>query len=81
MALTFKIKTSELGESKELIKLKKHMQKLEKKNLVGESLPSRHLKKNMWIIKPENENRGRGIELASNYKQLLSFLYERNKVD
>tara|TARA_B110000285_G_C14867621_1_gene487612 strand:- start:390 stop:689 length:300 start_codon:yes stop_codon:yes gene_type:complete len=26
----------------------------------------------MWILKPENENRGRGIELVNSYKDLIS---------
>ena len=71
MAFSFTISAQEYFDCHEMTMLKKTMTKIEKKNLVGEYLPSRHLKKNMWIIKPENENRGRGIELASSIKQLV----------
>ena len=50
--------------------VKRMMSKFEKKNLTGEKLPVRQLRKNLWILKPENENRGRGIELIQSYKEL-----------
>jgi len=28
----------------------------------------------MWILKPENENQGRGIEILSSYKELMNKL-------
>ncbi len=29
------------------------------------------MNKNLWIFKPDNENRGRGIELIGTYKELI----------
>ena len=58
----------------DISKFRRMMNKFEKKQYVGEKLPCRQLRKNLWIMKPENENRGRGIELISNYKQLLANL-------
>ena len=39
---------------------------LEKGNFKREKVPSKHCEGNVWLIKPANENQGRGIEIFKN---------------
>lgn len=42
-------------------------------------LPARQVLKNIWIVKPENENRGRGIEIVSTWKELSDLIMSKHK--
>ena len=57
--------------------IKKLFKKFDKKMLSDETLPGKQLEKNFWIVKPENENRGRGIEIAQNFKELVNILMKK----
>ncbi len=74
MAQSYFLTGGECFENDEVHKLRRVFNKLDKRNYIGEFLSDRQLKSNMWIMKPENENRGRGIEIISSYKQLLANL-------
>ena len=37
------------------------------------------MEKNFWILKPENENRGRGIEIATGYREIVAKLYTKTR--
>ena len=74
MAQSYFLQGGDFFENDELHRVRRVFNKIEKKHFHGEYLSSRQMKKNMWILKPENENRGRGIELVSSYKQLLAQL-------
>lgn len=77
MALSFLISANGDFGSETLKEVKKIFKKLEKKYFSDMTLPAKQLEKNMWILKPENENQGRGIEIISSYKQLVSTLMQK----
>lgn len=74
MAISFVLPISDNIQGEELNQLKKMAKRFEKKDITQELLPAKQLLKNFWIIKPENENRGRGIELATSFREILTFL-------
>ena len=39
-----------------------------------EKCPSKHCKQNMWMVKPANENQGKGIRIFSELEQIIKFL-------
>mgnify|MGYP000855140589 FL=1 len=78
MALSFIVPAGDCLASQELAELKKVFKKIEKKDIACEVLPGRQLEKNFWILKPENENRGRGIDIITQYRELVSKLYQKN---
>ncbi len=43
---------------------------LEKKNYHKEKVPEKHCEKNVWFIKPEADNQGKGIILSNNFKEI-----------
>lgn len=78
MAISFIIPaSSESLGSREVTELKKLVRRIAKRDLAGESLSARQLEKNFWIMKPENENRGRGIELATSLQDILLHLHKK----
>ena len=40
-----------------------------------ERVPQKHCEENIWLIKPENANQGKGIEIFRNLKDIQTFLY------
>lgn len=75
MAFSFITPTSEyLSDNPELSKVRKYFFRFEKNNYSDCRLPARQLTKNIWIVKPENENRGRGIEIVTSWKELISHI-------
>jgi len=79
MSMSFILSSTDYLDSDELATVRRLFNKFDRKHLVGEKLPAKQLTKNLWILKPENENRGRGIELVSSYKQLLALLCGQQK--
>ena len=79
MAFSFIAPTSEYMDNPELAKVRKYFYRFEKHNYADCKLPARQLSKNIWIVKPENENRGRGIEIISNWKDMIAHLVTRQK--
>ena len=79
MAVSFISPFAEYMDNPELTKVRKHFHRFEKNNFLEVKLPARQLQKNLWIVKPENENRGRGIELVSSWKELISLLCQKVK--
>lgn len=43
----------------------KHYRDLSQGKFRGEAVPSKHCRRNMWIVKPAGLNQGRGIEVCS----------------
>ena len=41
---------------------------LEMKNYIKEKMPQKHCENNVWYIKPESANQGRGITLTNSLK-------------
>lgn len=37
-------------------------------------LPDKHCQNNLWLVKPEGLNRGRGIEVYNNIKDIMNFI-------
>ena len=70
--MSFLLPGADFIGTEDTTKVRKYFVKFDKKNLCGEKLSARQLQRNLWILKPENENRGRGIELVGSYKELLS---------
>ena len=77
MAFSFIAPTAEYMDNPELAKVRKFFYRFEKHNYSDCRLPARQLTKNIWIVKPENENRGRGIEIISNWKDMIAHLVTR----
>lgn len=50
---------------------------IEKKNYYKEKVPEKHCEKNVWYIKPESDNQGKGIILSNNFKEIESFLISK----
>ena len=44
-----------------------------------ERVPAKHCQKNLWLVKPANENQGRGIELFSDLKEIKKFLASKKE--
>lgn len=74
VALSFIVPAADYMDNPELAKVRKTMNKIEKQNFFDQKLAARQLTKNLWIVKPENENRGRGIEIVSSWKELLGLM-------
>ncbi len=37
-------------------------------------MPSKHCIENLWLIKPANQNQGKGIEVLSNLNEIMRFI-------
>jgi len=75
MAFSYITPTAEyLSDNPELTKVRKYFNRFDKGNYSDCRLPARQLTKNIWIVKPENENRGRGIEIVTSWKELISHI-------
>ena len=77
MAISFVIPSGDCLQNEELNSFRKIFAKLNKKDLAGEIIPARQMEKNFWILKPENENRGRGIEIVTNFREVVGKLYSK----
>mgnify|MGYP000276410248 CR=1 FL=1 len=77
MAFSFLVPGEDCLNSEEMKDLKKLFKKFEKKQLTDDRLPAKQMERNYWIVKPENENQGRGIELATTYKELKDILMRK----
>jgi len=40
-----------------------------------ERMPQKHCSKNLWLIKPANENQGKGIKILDDLEQINNFLH------
>jgi len=80
-ALSFIIQPNDYAENVELQLLRKQFQRFEKGNVFDQRLTGRQLTKNLWIVKPDNENRGRGIDLASTWKELVQVIFSKQKTE
>lgn len=81
MAMSFIIPVSDCIASRELNALKKLFKRIENHHAANESLPLKQLEKNMWIIKPENLNRGQGIEIAYKFGEILNHIHTKQHSD
>ena len=81
MAISFVIPSGDCLQNEELSSFRKIFSKLSKKDLAGEVIPARQMEKNFWILKPENENRGRGIEIVTNFREVVGKLYSKASGD
>lgn len=50
---------------------------IERKNYHKEKVPEKHLEKNVWFVKPESDNQGKGIILSNNFKEIEAFLVSK----
>ena len=41
---------------------------------IKERVPQKHCKRNMWLVKPANENQGKGIKIFSDLNSIIRFL-------
>lgn len=41
---------------------------------IKEKLPQKHCRRNIWLIKPANENQGKGIKILDDLNQIIRFL-------
>lgn len=46
---------------------------------VEKFLPDKQCYKNLWLVKPEGMNRGRGIEVFNNLKDIMNFVGTKNQ--
>lgn len=44
-------------------------------NTRKERTPQKHCSENIWLVKPENWNQGRGIQIFKNLKDIQQFLF------
>lgn len=44
-----------------------------------EKMPAKHSEQNLWLIKPANENQGKGIKIMNDIDQIFSFLQQSVK--
>lgn len=59
--------------------MRKCFQKFERNNYSDSRMCARQLQKNMWIVKPDNENRGIGIEIVSSWKELVNHMLTQKR--
>lgn len=45
---------------------------------VEKILPEKQTLKNLWLVKPEGLNRGRGIEVFNSFKDIMNFIGAKN---
>ena len=43
-------------------------------DVLKEKVPPKHCKENMWLVKPANENQGKGIKIFNDLEQIIRFL-------
>ena len=41
---------------------------------IKEKLPEKHCKKNVWLVKPANENQGKGIKIFNKIEDIARFI-------
>ena len=44
------------------------------KHPLKEKMPAKHCAKNLWLVKPANENQGKGIKILDNVNEIMRFL-------
>ena len=71
--------SSDYLDNPEMKAVGKTFSRIEKQNYFDMKLPARQVLKNMWIVKPENENRGKGIEIVSTLKELTDHVMSKTK--
>ena len=79
MALSFIVPLTEYLDNPEVGIVRKAFSRLEKNNFFDLKLPCRQVLKNIWICKPDNENRGRGIEIVNNWKEFIDLASSKSK--
>jgi hypothetical protein len=47
------------------------------KKLISPKDLEKHLEKNVWFVKPESDNQGKGIILSNNFKEIEAFLVSK----
>lgn len=58
----------------DFLNFKKRFKELEAKNYKNERMPSKHCLQNIWILKPANQNQGRGIEIIKRIEEMAKSL-------
>jgi hypothetical protein len=43
-------------------------------NVLRENVPAKHCEQNKWIVKPANENQGKGIKIFNDLRKIIKFL-------
>lgn len=62
----------------EFMQFAKRFEELKKQegSSMKERMPKKHCRLNMWMVKPANENQGRGIKIFSDFNQIVDFLHQ-----
>ena len=50
---------------------------ISKQHTRKERTPMKHCAENIWLVKPENANQGRGIQIYKNLKDIQQFLFSQ----
>lgn len=55
----------------------KRFKDLAKGNPCSERIPMKHCQENIWLVKPQNMNQGRGIEIFKNWRDIKEFILQQ----
>ena len=72
MATSFKIKISNVKSC--LQRFRGRYIELANKKYENENMPEKHCTENIWVLKPENMNNGRGIKISKDLKEIETFI-------
>lgn len=61
-------------ENNEYFSFLARFKEISRKQFNKEHIPMKHCQENIWLIKPANQNQGRGIEVFKSLKDIYSFL-------
>ena len=61
-------------ESTEYYQFVRQFEDMAKGTKVKEKLPGKHCKKNIWLVKPANENQGKGIKIFDKVEDISRFI-------
>ena len=66
-------------ENEEYANFLKRFKEIAKRKFFRERVPQKHCQQNMWIVKPANENQGRGIQVFDQLERIKEFLAQKQE--
>lgn len=61
-------------ENSDYFQFARQFENIAKGNKTKEKLPEKHCKKNIWLVKPANENQGKGIKIFDKLEDISRFI-------
>jgi hypothetical protein len=67
-----------VDRTNEIDRLYTKFKELSFRGYVDECMPAKHCQANMWLVKPAYYNRGRGIGIFKNMREIQDYIFRQN---